>query len=122
MPAALRDDVSIPFVVLGSFLCALVAADYLLDVGLFTVDGRTTLVYGGLLVAFTLAYGYRPLRESQYGALAASLFVMLFAGLLHAWGLRGPFVPYGLLGVAAFAFCYEVYKLGSRRTRRGQAS
>ncbi|WP_247006199.1 hypothetical protein [Halorientalis litorea] len=122
MPASLRDDLNIPFVVLGSFLAALVAADYLVYPGLFTVDGRTTLVYGGLLVAFTFAYGYRPLRESQYGALAASLFVMLFAGLLHAWGLRGPFVPYGLLGVAAFAFCYELYKLGRGRAQRGQLS
>lgn len=122
MPATLRDDLSIPFVVLESFLAALVAAEYLAFPGLFTVDDRTTLVYGGLLVAFTLAYGYRPLRESQYGALVASLFVMLFAGLLHVWGLRGPFVPYGLLGVATFAFWYELYKLGRGRVQRGQVS
>lgn len=118
MPS-LRDDLSPPFLLLGLAIAALVAADYLLVPGLFSVGDDLTLAYGGLLVAFAFAYGCRPLRESRCGVLVTSLFLMLFATVQYVRGIREPVMPYGLFAVALVAFCYELYKLGSGRLRRG---
>ncbi|MFD1587826.1 hypothetical protein ACFR9U_12610 [Halorientalis brevis] len=122
MPPSLRDDLSLPFLVLGSALAGVLAVGYLQYPEMFSIDSELALAYGGLLIAFSLAYSYRPLRESRYGALVSALFLMLFARLLYVQGIRGPLMPFGLFSVALAAFCYELYKLGSERIRRGQAS
>jgi hypothetical protein len=122
MPATVREDLSLPFLALGVGLAVLVAVEYLFYPGLFGVGVDMGPAYGGLLAAFALAYCYRPLRESRVGALVAALFVMLFAGVVYTQGMRGPLFPYGLFGVASLAFCYELYKLGTDRGRRGQVS
>lgn len=122
MPATVWEDLSLPFLALGVALVALVAVEYLLYPALFGAGIDLGLVYGGLLAAFALVYSYRPLRESRYGPLVTAVFVMVFAGVAHAQGIRGPLFPYGLFGVASLAFCYELYKLGTGRSRRGQVS
>ena len=116
---SLRDDLSFPFLLLGLSVAALVVVDYLFVPGLFGAPVDVTLVYGGLLAALALAYGYRPLRESRYGAVLTSLFLMLFATVQYARGVREPLVPYGLFGVSLAVFYYELYKLGIGRRRDG---
>lgn len=121
MSASTRDDLSLPFVGLAVVLTSLVAVDYLWY-PLFNVESEVTLTYGGLLVALALAYGYRPIRESRYGALVISLVVMLFAAVHYDMGFRGPLMPYGLFTVGLAVFCYQLYKFGSEATGRGQMS
>ncbi|WP_136716610.1 hypothetical protein [Halorientalis salina] len=122
MPASLRDDLSLPFLLLGSALAGVLAADYFLYPDLFSIDGKLALAYGGLLIGFSLAYSYRPIRESRYGALVSALFLMLFALVHYRLGIRGPIMPFGLFSAALAAFCYQLYKVGSERIQRGQAS
>ena len=122
MPASLRDDLSVPFLILGSALAGVLAVGYFRYPAMFSIDRELALAYGGLLIAFSLAYSYRPIRESRYGALVSSLFLMLFALVNYAQGIRGPLMPFGLFSVALAAFCYELYRFGSERIRPGQAS
>lgn len=122
MPASLRDDLSLPFLVLGSALTGMLAVGYIRYPAMFSIDRRLALAYGGLLIGFSLIYSYRPIRESRYGALFSALFLMLFALVHYVEGIRGPLMPFGLFSVALAAFCYELYKLGSERIGRGQVS
>ncbi|WP_336000865.1 hypothetical protein [Halorientalis halophila] len=121
MAKARRSDLSRPFLVLG----------LVLGVGVAVATGRhesptvaqlETLAFGWLLVAFTLTYSYRPLRESVYGQLVSSLFIMLFATFFYLRGSRGPLLPFGLFALALAAFCYQLYRLGSDGRRRSQIS
>jgi hypothetical protein len=122
MAASMRDDLSLPFLALGAGLAGVLAVDYLQYQELFSIRDELVLAYGGLLIAFTLAYSYRPLRESRLGPLLSSLFLMLFALVHYAQGMRGPLMPFGLFVLALAAFWYEVYKFGTERVGRGQAS
>jgi len=122
MPASLRDDLSIPFLVLGSALAGVLAVLYLRYPGVLSIDPTLALAYGGLLIGFTLAYSIRPIRESRYGSLTSSLFLMLFALVHYEHGVRGLMMPFGLFTVALAAFCYEIYRLGAERMQIGQAS
>jgi len=122
MPASLRDDLSLPFLALGSALAGVLAVLYLRYPELISIRRELAIAYGALLVGFTLAYSCRPIRESRYGSLASSLFLMLFALVHYEVGVRGLMMPFGLFTVAFAAFCYDLYRLGSERIQRGQAS
>jgi hypothetical protein len=121
MAKAQGDDLSRPFLILGLVLGGGVAAGTALSAT--TSPQRVeTLAFGWLLVAFTLTYSYRPLRESVYGRLVSSLFVMLFATFFYLRGSRGPLLPFGLFALALAAFCYQLYRLGDDDSRRSQIS
>ena len=116
-----RNDLSRPFFVLGLVLAGGVAAGTVWY-STASIQRAETLAFGWLLVAFTFTYSYRPLRESVYGRLVSSLFVMLFATFFYLRGSRGPLVPFGLFALALAAFSYQLYRLGDDETRRSQVS
>lgn len=122
MPAGLRDDLSEPFLLLGFALAGVIAAGYLQYPGLFSIDRQLALAYGSVLVAFSLAYSYRPLRESRWGAATCSLFLLLFAVVVYIQGIRGPLMPFGLFSIAIVGLGYELYRFGTRHFQGGQAS
>lgn len=122
MPASLREDVSTPFLVLGVVLTGVVAVGYLYYPDMFSADKSLAVAYGGLLAVFSLVYCYRPLRESRFGRLTTAAFIMLFALVNYAQGIRGPFIPYGLFAVAFAGFTYELYRISSEEHQRGHPS
>jgi len=121
MAKAQRNDLSRPFLALGLVLGVGVAAGTVWY-ATASIQRAETLAFGWLLVAFTLTYSYRPLRESVYGRLVSSLFVMLFATFFYLRGSRGPLLPFGLFALALAAFSYQLYRLGDDDPRRSQAS
>lgn len=116
-----RNNLSRPFLALGLVLAGSAAAGtiWFATPSLQRVE---TLILGWLLVAFTFTYSYRPLRESVYGRLVSSLFIMLLATFFYLRGSRGPLMPFGLFALALAAFCYQLYRLGDGGTRRSQVS
>ncbi|WP_246986421.1 hypothetical protein [Halorientalis marina] len=121
MSASQRDDVSWPFLGLALVLAAAVAIGYVVYPATLGVDRQLAVAYGGLLVAFALAYSYRPLRESGIGQLLSAAFLMLFALFHYQQTGRAPVLTLGLFGIALLAFCHELYKFGSG-VWRGAAS
>jgi succinate dehydrogenase/fumarate reductase cytochrome b subunit len=122
MPMSRWDDLSFPFLGLAVVLAGAVAVGYLYYPDLFSIGRQLGLAYGLLLVGFALTYSYRPLRESPYGPLVMAVLIMLFAVHHYAIGVRGLLLPFGIFVFALAGFCYELYKLGSGRSRTGQVS
>ncbi len=116
-----RNNLSRPFLALGLVLAGSAAAGtiWFATPSLQRVE---TLILGWLLVAFTFTYSYRPLRESVYGRLVSSLFIMLFAAFFYLHGNRGSLVPFGLFALALTAFCYQLYRLWDGENRHNRAS
>jgi len=121
MSASQRDDVSWPFLGLAVVLAGVVAVGYVVYPATLGLDRQLAVAYGGLLVAFALAYSYRPLRESRIGQLLSAAFLMLFVLFHYQQTGRAPVLSLGLFGLALLAFCHELYKVGAG-VRRGPAS
>jgi len=122
MPASTRGNLSVPFLALGVLIAAAVVVGQFRYPDVLGYHRAQTLAFGWLLVAFALTYSYRPLRESRYGVLITALFVMLFALFHYLQGERGLLLPFGLFALALGTFWYQLRKLRTDDSGRGQVS
>lgn len=113
MPVSQRDDVNWLLLGVAVVLAGVVAVGYVRYPETLGIDRQLAVAYGGLLVAFTLAYSYRPIRESRLGALLSAAFLMLFAMFHYQRTGEAPALLLGLFAIALAAFCYELYKFGA---------